>query len=46
MMEGATVFAIVFVASVFVTALMGARQAPQGRYPKTLTPGGVAPPGG
>jgi len=48
MFEGASVFALVIVAFVVVTALMGVRQVPQGfnytverfgRYHKTLTPG-------
>ncbi len=48
MIEGASVFALVIVAFVVVTALMGVRQVPQGynytverfgRYHKTLTPG-------
>jgi len=47
-LEGASVFALVIVAFVVVTALMGVRQVPQGfnytverfgRYYKTLTPG-------
>jgi len=47
-LEGASVFALVIVAFVVVTALMGVRQVPQGfnytverfgRYSKTLTPG-------
>ncbi len=48
MIEGASVFALVIVAFVVITALMGVRQVPQGynytverfgRYHKTLTPG-------
>jgi regulator of protease activity HflC (stomatin/prohibitin superfamily) len=48
MIEGVSVFAVVVVAFVVVTALMGVRQVPQGynytverfgRYHKTLTPG-------
>ena len=48
MIEGASVFALVIVAFIVVTALMGVRQVPQGfnytverfgRYHKTLTPG-------
>ncbi len=48
MIEGASVFALVIVAFVVITALMGVRQVPQGynytverfgRYQKTLTPG-------
>ena len=48
MIEGASIFALVVVAFVVVTALMGVRQVPQGynytverfgRYHKTLTPG-------
>lgn len=48
MLEGATIFALVVVAFVVITALMGVRQVPQGynytverfgRYHKTLTPG-------
>jgi regulator of protease activity HflC (stomatin/prohibitin superfamily) len=48
MIEGASVFALIAVAFVVVTALMGVRQVPQGynytverfgRYHKTLTPG-------
>ena len=48
MIEGASVFALVIVAFVVITALMGVRQVPQGynytverfgRYFKTLTPG-------
>ena len=47
-LEGATIFALVVVAFVVITALMGVRQVPQGynytverfgRYYKTLTPG-------
>ena len=47
-LESASVFALVFVAFIVVTALMGVRQVPQGynytverfgRYHKTLTPG-------
>jgi len=48
MLEGATIFALVVVAFVVITALMGVRQVPQGynytverfgRYHKTLNPG-------
>ena len=48
MLEGATIFALVVVAFVVITALMGVRQVPQGynytverfgRYHKTLSPG-------
>ena len=48
MLESATIFALVVVAFVVITALMGVRQVPQGynytverfgRYHKTLTPG-------
>ena len=47
-LEGASIFALVVVAFVVITALMGVRQVPQGynytverfgRYYKTLSPG-------
>ncbi len=47
MIEGASVFALVIVAFIVITALMGVRQVPQGynytverfgRYHKTLSP--------